>query len=371
MGWICPMCSTSNDDSVLNCFVCGYKMRPKKLPQKELEVIYRAGVKAYANGEYDTAFENFYEAAYYNYLPALLRIAECYKLGHGTAQDDGKMYEAYMAAAKKEDTSAQYELARCCYFGVGTKKNLSRVFVWVQKAADKDHIAAMKLLATLYFFGEGVEQNCEAALRLYERIIVKEPHDKDAQFGIKRCKAEMEKKELEKLMADAENGNEFSQYDLALRYYEGRGVTKDINKTVLWLKKASGRYHIEACLKLASLYLYDDEAPYDVDAAMEIYQSLKDYRGGSLLDGKNAGRIYAGLGDCYLAKKKNMSAAKNYKAAAKAGYAEGQYQLGLCYDTGTGVFKNRKKAMKWLLSAAVQGHSEAKAAWDRLCREKW
>lgn len=38
---------------------------------------------------------------------------------------------------------------------------------------------------------------------------------------------------------------------------------------------------------------------------------------------------------------------------------EAQYQVGLCYQSGSGVKKNSKEAALWFLRAAQQGHVEA------------
>jgi TPR repeat protein len=37
------------------------------------------------------------------------------------------------------------------------------------------------------------------------------------------------------------------------------------------------------------------------------------------------------------------------------GYADAQCNLGFCYDNGTGVVKNEKKAFEWYEKAAEQG----------------
>ena len=46
-------------------------------------------------------------------------------------------------------------------------------------------------------------------------------------------------------------------------------------------------------------------------------------------------------------------------AAAAAGNAEGQFQLGLCYYDGAGVAKNVAQAIEWYRKAASQGHADA------------
>ena len=53
------------------------------------------------------------------------------------------------------------------------------------------------------------------------------------------------------------------------------------------------------------------------------------------------------------------SQASKYKAAADAGDANAQYQLGICYYDGNGVVKNETMAVVWWQKAAVQGLVQA------------
>ena len=56
---------------------------------------------------------------------------------------------------------------------------------------------------------------------------------------------------------------------------------------------------------------------------------------------------------------RDADAFRLFSEAAKAGSAAGQYGLGGCYATGTGVKKNKKEAVKWYRMAAEQGHRTA------------
>ncbi len=61
-----------------------------------------------------------------------------------------------------------------------------------------------------------------------------------------------------------------------------------------------------------------------------------------------------------------MEAVKWWTKAALLGYAEAQYNLGLCYGNGDGVEKSYEEAVKWLRKAATQGHTEAKQTLEEL-----
>ena len=59
-------------------------------------------------------------------------------------------------------------------------------------------------------------------------------------------------------------------------------------------------------------------------------------------------------------------AAEWYRRAAEQGDADAQFNLGDCYECGTGVELSTKLAAKWYRFAAEQGHKDAKAALARL-----
>ena len=368
MSWVCPICSTSNDDINTHCFVCEHERRLKKLPLDELQRLFEKGSEAYSKGDFVTAFEYIERAAWYKYVPAVLLIAECYKLGNGTARDEVKMYEAYMLAAKKGDSKAQYELACCCYSGTGTKKNNSRVLTWIEKSAQQDYVSALKMLASFYVSGEIVARNCKKALSLYERILTHCDHcDDDVISGISRCKTEIAKEEFDDCMLAAKNGDAAEQYSLACRYYTGAGTKKNLSKAVSWLKKASDQQHVGAQKMLASLYLKGEGVVCDYDKAIELYEEAElnyEFKDESGCDVDP--EICAGLGHCYTAKNKNITAARYYKKAAKAGYAEAQFLLAKCYEEGRGVFKSISKAKKWYSEAISNGYEEARIALRRL-----
>lgn len=71
------------------------------------------------------------------------------------------------------------------------------------------------------------------------------------------------------------------------------------------------------------------------------------------------------LGRCYEqgsgVAKDSIEAVSWYRKAAKQGYADAQYNLGLCYGKGIGVEKNMTTANYWINQAADQGSKLAKA----------
>jgi len=59
--------------------------------------------------------------------------------------------------------------------------------------------------------------------------------------------------------------------------------------------------------------------------------------------------------------KNEKMATELIRKSAEAGYAEAQYQLGLCLETGQGVEKDKDEALRWYRLAAEQGNAAAQA----------
>ena len=58
--------------------------------------------------------------------------------------------------------------------------------------------------------------------------------------------------------------------------------------------------------------------------------------------------------------KDDAEAVKWFRKAAEQNYADAQYNLGVCYDSGEGVAKDEIEAYKWWLLAAGHGNDDAK-----------
>ncbi|GAQ92188.1 hypothetical protein KFL_009420010 [Klebsormidium nitens] len=74
------------------------------------------------------------------------------------------------------------------------------------------------------------------------------------------------------------------------------------------------------------------------------------------LEGAASAQYKSGL---YFANKNEALAAKLFSKAAEQGYADAQYNLGVCYSHGRGVVRNRVLAAELYSKAADQGHASA------------
>jgi TPR repeat protein len=112
-----------------------------------------------------------------------------------------------------------------------------------------------------------------------------------------------------------------AQNKLALCYFHGEGITKDVNQAVIWWKKAANLGNVEAMINLASRYL-DDSIKHGGDASECKYWWTK---------------------------------------AAEAGDAYAMYKLGGCFEYAIGIAtSNIPEAYRWYKLAADNGYEIAK-----------
>lgn len=161
--------------------------------------------------------------------------------------------------------------------------------------------------------------------------------------------------ELARITAAAEAGNEVAQYTLGMRFWLGDGVSRDVNKAMIWLSRSAAADYFYADTALGMIYDDGDgvaqdygQAAYHYRRAAEKKEPLAEYRLGLLYThGRGVPQDYA-------------EAARWYKAAAEQGWADAQNNLGYFYEFGAGVPQDPQAALAWYEKAAAGGNEEAK-----------
>jgi TPR repeat protein len=170
---------------------------------------------------------------------------------------------------------------------------------------------------------------------------------------------------FEQLKEKAEAGDKDAQYEVGLRYLDGKSSIRD--KAVKWLISASELGHTGAQYLLGDLYHRSYfKVPglgFDINRAMKWYESAA--TAGALKAQLALARIY-GSGargvskDTLLSEKWQAKATEQYQHMAKEGDINAQYVLGGYYKSGKGGLKaSRLMALKWYESAAMGGHKKA------------
>ena len=120
-----------------------------------LQADYEAGVAAAQNGDYDTALQEFKQAAEAGLDLAQYNMAVLYFTGRGVEQDYAEAFRWTEMAAEQGHLNAQFNLGALYYTGTGTAANLEKSLQWYTLAAESQHAEAQYNLATMYELGEG------------------------------------------------------------------------------------------------------------------------------------------------------------------------------------------------------------------------
>ena len=201
--------------------------------------------------------------------------------------------------------------------------------------AENNHIPATVMLAKCYRDAKGVTQDLREA---YE-------------WFLKAAKGN-----------DAE-----AQYEVALCYYLGKGTRKHVTRAKSWLEKAAKIQYVPAVKLLATFYVNGVGADSDYDKALELLKEAEEIYLHEKTDTDDLELLYL-IGLCYVKKDSRGVALLYLKRAAKKGYVDAMYELGVCYEKGYVFFFKKRRAAYWYTQASKNGHKEADTALARMGR---
>lgn len=202
-------------------------------------------------------------------------------------------------AAEQGDAAAQYKLARAYAYGDGVTKDRDKEVILYRKAAELGNPDAMYKLAFFHSVGFcGVQEDKTKANDLYRK----------AAAGFHQA---------------AEQGNADAQLSLCECYMRGRGVAKNIQQAIMWLRKAAKQGNCEAMYWLGSLY----------DEGKEVAQD-------------------------------HEQAAKWWLKASAQGDTDAQFSLGELYRLGKGRPQDNKMAYIWYSVSTIDNNEAVRARDD-------
>lgn len=156
------------------------------------------------------------------------------------------------------------------------------------------------------------------------------------------------------LRAAAVAGNPAAEYEIAVRYAEGRGVPQSFADSARWFERAANKGLAPAQYRLGSFYEKGHGVKKDIDAARKLYISAAEK--GNARAMHNLAVLYAEGVD---GKPEYKTAYTWFRKAASFGVADSQYNLGILYARGIGVEQNLAESYKWFALAAQQGDQDA------------
>ena len=393
-----------NSDAIVGLGLCYQRGQGvKQDASKALEYFKKSADQnnAYAMGWLGLSYENGWgvsrngEEALKWYLKALQiapdvvtyhNLASLYNSGELIPKNEVEAARNYKVAADMGYWSSQMAYAKCLADGFGVEKDLSAAVEWYSKAAKQGHPEALLEQAitlskmdddesqrqSAELIDQLVKSNYSGAFREKAMRCVKDPAE---AFALLAKAADLGDSQAMTALGDchakgtgvprnpseaaswyrkaAEKDNADGQYAYAICLLDGIGVEKNNEEGMKLLHTAMGKNQRAAQLKQAQLFLR--ESPPKTTEAFELFKKSADQ--------DNADAQYE-MGLCYengTGTEKNPLEAFNwYKKSARGGNVNGQVAYGKCLLNGTGVTKSKGMATYWLRMAAQQGNEEAK-----------
>jgi localization factor PodJL len=149
-------------------------------------------------------------------------------------------------------------------------------------------------------------------------------------------------------------GNPAAEYELAVRYAEGRGVPPSIEQAVHWFERAANHGLAPAQYRLGSLYEKGQGVKKDLEGARRLYTAAANKGNGKAMH--NLAVLYA---EGLSGEPDYRNASQWFRKAADYGIADSQYNLGILYARGIGVEQNLAESYKWFALAAQQGDKDS------------
>lgn len=145
-----------------------------------------------------------------------------------------------------------------------------------------------------------------------------------------------------------------AEYELGVRYAEGRGVPQSSAEALRWIERAAKAGFAPAQFRLAAMSEKGDGLKKDAQAARRHYLAAAEKGHAKAMH--NLAVLYAEGMD---GKPEYKAAAQWFRKAAMHGVTDSQYNLAILYARGIGVQANLAESYRWFSLAASSGDSEA------------
>lgn len=159
---------------------------------------------------------------------------------------------------------------------------------------------------------------------------------------------------FEELNASAKNDDVVAMGFLAENYEKGHGVEADLDKALMWYKKAAEQNYAPAQYNFA--VLLGQDVSLQQDLPQSFFWAEKAAEQNNILAQFLVASYYAQGRGVYENKHKAFTW---YLRAAKQDHSKAQYNLALMLLQGDGIEKDYDQGMDWLNKAAKQNNAQA------------
>jgi localization factor PodJL len=156
------------------------------------------------------------------------------------------------------------------------------------------------------------------------------------------------------LRAAAASENPAAEFEVAVRYSEGRGVPQSFETAARWFERGADHGLAPAQFRLGCFYEKGQGVKKDLETARRLYLSAADRGHAKAMH--NLAVLYAEGID---GKPDYKTASQWFRKAADHGVPDSQFNLGILYARGIGVEQNLPESYKWFSLAAQQGDQDA------------
>ena len=262
--------------------------------------------------------------------------------------------------AREGDTIAMQELASLYANGIYVPQNTSKAMQWNMLAKLLGNVNVTCGICKCISDNNDFIINNEAILSQLKKNRINFAYCKEGERLYSDKKYEQAIYWFQKA-ADA--GNSAAQKNLAICYFNGYGVEKDVEKAIYWWQKAADAGNSTAQNSLAYRYFAGDGVEKDVEKAVYWWQKAAD-AGDSDAQYRLAFCFLKGEG----VEKDVEKAVYWWQKAADAGDSDAQNSLAFRYFKGDGVEKDVEKAVYWWQKAADAGNSGAEYMLELCCK---
>ena len=159
-------------------------------------------------------------------------------------------------------------------------------------------------------------------------------------------------------------GDTGAEFEIAIRFAEGRGVAANERQAAHWLELAAKQGLAPAQFRLGGYYEKGIGVKKDLAAARDLYLAAAAKGNGKAMH--NLAVLYA---EGINGRSDYRTAVFWFRKAADRGITDSQYNLAILYARGTGELQNYAEAYKWFALAAKQGDLEAARKRDEIAAE--
>lgn len=201
-----------------------------------------------------------------NYLGML------YYGGVNVPKDEKRAFELFMQAAQQGNAAACMNVADCYENGEGVEQSSDEAFKWYQKAADLGNPDAQSSVGLFYEFGMGVEKSLEKAAMMYKLAV--DGGSTSALYHLGRYHRAMGDTEnaFHYFLRAAQSGIGDAAYEVGRYYENGWGTEKNDAEAVSWYTKAiTAAQNADAELEMGNRYFEGRGVDKDLEMAARLF----------------------------------------------------------------------------------------------------